>query len=109
MKIKNDKAAGEYAGKSFGEYLRKCEESDHMDWDDKSNLTIVSNLKAQVVAKINSGIRSEEQSPVEGTASKLSGKYAVSPKDFYKFTCKTPFGGVNYPDKANVRYEQIFR
>ena len=74
VKIKNDKAAGEYAGKSFGEYLRKCEKSDHMDWDDKSNLTIVSNLKAQVVAKINSGIRSEEQSPVEGTASKLSGK-----------------------------------
>lgn len=74
VKIKNDKAAGEYEGKSFGEYLRKCEKSDHMDWDDKSNLTIVSNLKAQVVAKINGGIRSEEQSPVEGTASKLSGK-----------------------------------
>lgn len=74
VKIKNDKAAGEYAGKSFGEYLRKCEKSDHMDWEDKSNLTIVSNLKAQVVAKINSGIRSEEQSTVEGTASKLSGK-----------------------------------
>lgn len=74
VKIKNDKAAGEYAGKSFGEYLRKCEKSDHMDWDDKSNLTIVSNLKSQVVAKINNGIRSEEQSPVEGTASKLSGK-----------------------------------
>ncbi|MED9904189.1 MAG: hypothetical protein UFG06_08395 [Lachnospiraceae bacterium] len=74
VKIKNDKAAGEYAGKSFGEYLRKCEKSDHMDWDDKANLTIVSNLKAQVVAKINSGIKSEEQSPIEGTASKLSGK-----------------------------------
>ena len=74
VKIKNDKAAGEYAGESFGEYLRKCEKSDHMDWDDKANLSIVSNLKAQVVAKINSGIKSEEQSPVEGTVSKLSGK-----------------------------------
>lgn len=74
VKIKNDKAAGEYAGKSFGEYLRKCEKSDHMDWDDKANLTIVSNLKSQVVTKINGGIKSEEQSPVEGTASKLSGK-----------------------------------
>lgn len=74
VKIKNDKAAGEYAGESFGEYLRKCEKSDHMDWDDKSNLTIVSNLKAQVVAKINSGIKREENSPIEGTASKLSGK-----------------------------------
>ena len=62
VKIKNDKAAGEYAGESFGEYLRKCEKSDHMDWDDKSNLTIVSNLKAQVVAKINSGIKREENS-----------------------------------------------
>lgn len=74
VKIKNDKAAGEYAGESFGEYLRKCEKSDHMDWDDKSNLTIVSNLKAQVVAKINSGIKREENSQIEGTASKLSGK-----------------------------------
>ncbi|MDO4648266.1 MAG: hypothetical protein Q4B26_06405 [Eubacteriales bacterium] len=74
LKLKKDSAIGEYAGKSFGEYLRKCEKSDHMDWDDKSSLTIVSNIKSQVVAKINSGLKSEEQVPVEGTASKLSGK-----------------------------------
>lgn len=74
LKLKNDNALGEYAGKSFGEYLRKCEKSDHMDWDDKSNLTIVSNLKGQVVAKVNNGLKEESQIPVEGTTSKLSGK-----------------------------------
>ena len=74
LKLKKDKALGEFSGKSFGEYLRKCEKSDHMDWDDKSNLTIVSNLKTQVVSKVNNGLKEDDQAPVEGTTSKLSGK-----------------------------------
>ena len=74
LNLKKDNAIGEYAGKPFGEYLRKCEKSDHMDWDDKSSLTIISNIKSQVVAKINSRLKTENQIPVEGTASKLSGK-----------------------------------
>lgn len=74
LKIKNENTLGEYAGMSFVEYLRKCEKSDHMDWEDKSNLTIVSNIKTQVIAKINGGLKNEDPMPVEGTASKLSGK-----------------------------------
>lgn len=95
--IKNDKAAGEYAGKPFGEYLRKCEKSDHMDWDDKSNLTIVSNLKSQVVYKINSGIKIEEQSTIEGTASKLSGKLGrkLLPKINFGKTTSSGSGGTS--------------
>lgn len=74
LKLKKNKALGAYSGKSFGEYLRKCEKSDHMDWDDKSNLTLIANIKSQVVAKINKGIKSEDETPIEGTTSKLSGK-----------------------------------
>ena len=74
LKIKNEKALGEYAGMSFGEYLRKCEKSDHMDWDDKSNLTLISNIKGQIVSKINSNLKNDDISVVEGTTSKLSGK-----------------------------------
>ena len=71
---KNEKGLGVYAGTSLGEYLRKCEKSDHMTWDDKSNLTLVSNIKGQVVAKINGKLKKDDQIEVEGTTSKLSGK-----------------------------------
>ena len=37
----------------FGEYLRRCEKSDHMDWNDESKHTIVTNIKSQVVKKIH--------------------------------------------------------
>ncbi len=74
LKLKKEKTLGVFSGESFGEYLRKCEKSDHMDWDDKSNLTLVSNIKTQVVAKINSGLKEESGGTIEGTTSKLSGK-----------------------------------
>ena len=74
LKLKHDIDLGEFSGKSFGEYLRKCEKSDHMDWDDKSNLTIVSNLKSQLIAKINSRLKEENEVLVAATTSRLSGK-----------------------------------
>lgn len=74
QKLKNDNALGEFAGQSFGEYLRKCEKSDHMDWIDKSSLTIVERIKGQIANKINNDIKSADQIPVEGTTSKLAGK-----------------------------------
>ena len=72
--LKNEKGFGEYAGASFGEYLRKCEKSDHMEWEDKSNMTIVANIKNQVVSKVNNHMKEGESETVEGTASKLAGK-----------------------------------
>ena len=58
----------------FGEYLRRCEKSDHMDWNDESKQTIVTNIKSQVVKKINNCYKKQDTSGLEGAASRLSGK-----------------------------------
>lgn len=72
--LKNDPTAAAYAGKPFGEYLRKSEKSDHMDWVDPSSFTLVANVKNQVCNKVNAALRGSNEGPVEGTTSKLSGK-----------------------------------
>lgn len=72
--LKNTKTLGEYSGMPFGEYLRKCEKSDHMEWEDKSGLTIISSLKYQMVTKVNERLHEGEDIQVEGTTSKLAGK-----------------------------------
>lgn len=74
LKLKDDKALGEYAGLSLGNYLRKCEKSDHMSWNDPASLTVVTNIAAQTTSKINDCYRKKSSSDAEGTASKLSGK-----------------------------------
>lgn len=74
LKLKNDKALGEYSGMSLGNYLRKCEKSDHMAWTDPSALTVVTNIASQTTAKINDCYRAKSSGESEGTASKLSGK-----------------------------------
>ncbi len=58
----------------FGEYLRRCEKSDHMDWNDESKQTIVTNIKNQVVKKINNCYKKQDTSDMAGAASRLSGK-----------------------------------
>lgn len=58
----------------FGEYLRRCEKSDHMDWNDESRQTIVTNIKNQVVKKINNCYKKQDTSELAGAASRLSGK-----------------------------------
>ena len=58
----------------FGEYLRRCEKSDHMDWNDESKQTIVTNIKNQVVKKINTCYKKQDTSDSIGAASRLSGK-----------------------------------
>ncbi len=74
LKLKKDKVLGDYSGMSLGNYLRKCEKSDHMAWTDPSTLTVVTNIASQTTAKINDCYRAKSSSESEGTASKLSGK-----------------------------------
>ena len=74
LELKKDKALGAYSGMSLGEYLRKCEKSDHMSWNDPSSLTVVTNMATQTTSKVNGCYRSTDSSDSEGTASKLSGK-----------------------------------
>lgn len=74
LKLKEDATLGEYAGLSLGNYLRKCEKSDHMSWNDPASLTIVTNIASQTTSKINDCYREKSASESEGTASKLAGK-----------------------------------
>ena len=95
-RLKKDKSILGYSGQNFEKYLRECEKSDHMEWDDKSNLTIITNIKTQLCSKVNNGLRSENSGPVEGTASKLSGKLGkrLLPNiNFGKTSGKGPGGG----------------
>lgn len=74
LKLKDDKALGKYGGMSLGNFLRKCEKSDHMEWTDPSSLTVVTNIVSQTVSKINDCYKSKSIGDSEGTASRLSGK-----------------------------------
>lgn len=78
INLKNDASAGEFADKAFGEYLRKSEKSDHMDWTDPSSFTLIANIKNQVCNKVNAALRGSGEGSVQGTTSKLSGKLGKS-------------------------------
>lgn len=74
VKIKDNINVREVEGQPLGEYLRKCEKSDHLDWVDKSQVTIISNIQTQVVNKTNQILKEGQEVHVEGMASKLSGR-----------------------------------
>ena len=74
VKLKSNIAVAEFRGMPLGEYLRRGEKSDHMDWEDISGLNIIGNIKRQVVNKINAENKKDEPVAVDGSASKLSGK-----------------------------------
>lgn len=74
LSLKDDDKLGKYAGTSFGEYLKKCEKSDHMDWNDELSMTIVTNITRQVAPKINACYKSADGDDADGTTSKLSGR-----------------------------------
>lgn len=73
-KLKNDLSVTEYAGMEFGEYLRRCEASDHMGWDDPAKMQLVSRIQRNSVRIINEKSSVEGQRKVDATASKLANK-----------------------------------
>lgn len=50
--LKNDLPAPEFAGMNLGEYLRACEASDHMGWDDPAKMQIVTRIQKNTVTQI---------------------------------------------------------
>lgn len=91
-RLKDNLPAPEYAGMRLGEYLRKCEASDHMGWDDPARMQIVSRIQANTVNQVNGRINKGSDSAVSATASKLSSKLGRSllPRIGY---AKKPKGG----------------
>ena len=74
LRLKDEKSLGKYRGMSLGNYLRKCEKSDHMEWTDPSSLTVVTNIASQTASKINECYKAKSSGDYDGTASRLSGK-----------------------------------
>ncbi len=64
----------EYAGMEFGEYLRRCEASDHMGWDDPAKMQLVAKIQKNCVRIIEEKSSGDGEKKIEATASKLANK-----------------------------------
>ncbi len=73
-KLKDTLSVSEYAGMEFGEYLRRCEASDHMGWNDPAKMQLVSKIQKNAVRLINEKSSGEGEKKIEATASKLANK-----------------------------------
>ena len=76
--LKQDLPAPEYAGMLLGEYLRDCEASDHMGWNDPVKMQIVQRIQKNTVNQICGHLKKSEQVNVDATASKLAGRLGRS-------------------------------
>lgn len=73
-KLKSDLSEHKYAGMELGEYLRECEASDHMGWNDPANMRVVERIQRNTSSQICSSVTDEKTEHIEAAASKLSGK-----------------------------------
>lgn len=70
--LKSDLPAPEYANMDLGAYLRACEASDHMGWDDPAKMQIVARIQKNTATQIENKVVSITEPRVEATASKLA-------------------------------------
>lgn len=73
-KLKAELSEKKYANMELGEYLRDCEASDHMGWNDPANMQVVQRIQRNTVNQICNKIVTSKTNEIEATASKLSGK-----------------------------------
>ena len=73
-KIKENLSVPEFAGMEFGEYLRRCEASDHMGWNDPARMQLVTRIQRNCVKIINEKTSAANRQTIEATASKLANK-----------------------------------
>ncbi len=74
LQVKKEVWQSGYDNNDLGEYLRRCEKSDHMDWNDDSEQTIVVNIKRQVRAQINNCYKQQDTEDSNGASSRLAGR-----------------------------------
>ena len=72
--IKQDCSVQAYAGMKLGEYLRECEASDHMGWNDPAKMQIVQRIQKNSINAINRHIKASAVINIDATASKLSNR-----------------------------------
>jgi hypothetical protein len=63
---------------TLGDYLRDCEASDHMGWDDPAKMQIVTRIQKNTVNQINQKFSKGSEIKVDATASKLAAKLGRS-------------------------------
>lgn len=107
--LKKDLPAPEYAGMNLGEYLRACEASDHMGWDDPAKMQIVTRIQKNTVNQIEHKIVKNDEAKVEATASKLAATLGRSllPRVGYGKKKKEPKGdgGSGSGSLKNIEFE----
>lgn len=91
--LKSDLNVPEFAGMEFGEYLRRCEASDHMCWDDPARMQLVARIQKNAVRIINEKSTGEEQRNIDATASKLANKLGKRLLPRIGYGKKKPSGG----------------
>ena len=63
---------------TLGDYLRDCEASDHMGWDDPAKMQIVTRIQRNTANQINQKYSKGSEVKVDATASKLAAKLGRS-------------------------------
>lgn len=109
--LKNDLPAPEYANMDLGTYLRACEASDHMCWDDPAKMQIVARIQKNTTTQIENKVMSITGPRVEATASKLAATLGRSllPRVGYGKKKKIPSGGGGNSGGAmkNIEFEML--
>lgn len=72
--IKLNCSVQEYAGMKLGVYLRECEASDHMGWNDPAKMQIVQRIQKNTINSINRHIKESTEVNIDATSSKLSNR-----------------------------------
>ena len=72
--LRQDLSVPEFAGIKLGEYLRECEASDHMGWNDPVKMQIVQRIQRNTVNQITGQLKKVDDVKVDATASKLSNR-----------------------------------
>lgn len=84
-----------YNGMNLGEYLRKCEKSDHMDWADPSDCNLIANLQRTMTSRIRGYLDSKNIEIVDSNSSRLAGKLGKKLLPLKGFGEKGKKGGGN--------------
>lgn len=72
--LRADLPVEEFAGVKLGEYLRECEASDHMGWNDPVKMQIVQRIQRNTVNQITGQLKKVDDIKIDATASKLSNR-----------------------------------
>ena len=64
----------DFRDKTLGDYLRACEASAHLSWEDKAKYNIISRIQGHVSAAIKDYVIAADHPAVPATASRLSTK-----------------------------------